>query len=245
MTNPAQVNARMMLTAAEADGALDVFVRAGLTRDQLAPFLSFIEGVIDAQLTRERLADEQGQREHVAAEHLERERRERESLPLEQRSPICLPGAGRRRTLCPRGLIGAIGARHEAAHRSAPRRAPGMRQARAALSFLDTIEHELDQLGDPATMTPAELADHVARIVVGPVGKLSIAEATAVARAVLLPASDRARGNARHRGGHPRERRVRRCSHRIRGRGPRAPALADAPPEPPSRDAGTLAAGCA
>ncbi len=207
MGPPDRLNGSTIVAAAVADG-MGEHLRQSVPKNELASFLSFMARIIDAHLegerlaaeclerehlAAERLAAECLEREHLAAERLDRERREREVLPLEQRPPIRLPGGARRSPLRPRGLIVAAKRRRGSAHQCAARRSPAGRRTCAAPSFLENIERELDQLGDPASLTPAELADHLDRIVIAPIDKLSMAEASALLRAVFHPAGARPR----------------------------------------------------
>jgi hypothetical protein len=78
------------------------------------------------------------------------------------------------------------------------------------------------------------LAEHIDRIVVAPIANLSPAEAAAVFRKAFHPSGVRVRRSAAPRMARQRHRGVRHRQHRVAGRGPRAPAAVDAPPEPPA-----------
>jgi hypothetical protein len=82
-------------------------------------------------------------------------------------------------------------------------------------------------------MTPTELAEHIDRIIVARLGKLDLAQAAAEVRAAFRPPRARAPRAVVPRRARYRQRGVRNRRHRVAGRGPRAPATGDAPPEPP------------
>jgi hypothetical protein len=126
----------------------------------------------------------------------------------------------------------------EAGRRTATRRSA------AAPSFIEEIERRLEKLGDPANMTLSEASAHIREIVVAPLANLNVADLAGGLRAAFdaLRVRDvspvRCRSRARNRG-------VRSRRHRIPGRGPRAPASADAPPEPPAHETRTRPRRCA
>ena len=236
MANPDRPNAATIIAAALADGAGD-FLRDALPKGEVAPFLSEVVRALDEHIERTHLAAEQRERERLVAEQREREQRERERLALDQRSPIRLPAvmpAFVRRPLRTRGFFAAVRAGLVAATRRAARPSRAARRSREAPGFFENVERELDKLGSPASMTPTELAEHLDRIIVAPLGKLNLAQAAAVVRAAFHPAGARAPRAVAPRPARSRQRRVRNRRHRVAGRGPRAPATVDPPPEPPT-----------
>jgi hypothetical protein len=247
VADPDRPDAQTILAAALADGAGD-FLRATLPKDEVLLFLSEMERALNEHIERERLAAEQRERERLAAEQREREQRERERLALEERVPICLPAvmpSAERRHLRLRGFFAATGATPVAADRRAARPLRAVRRSQAAPGFFENVERELDKLGSPASMTPTELAEHIDRLIVAPLGKLNLAQAAVEVRAAFHPPRARTlRSGAPHPARY-RQRGVRNRRHRVAGRGPRAPASVDPPPEPPPHDARPLPAGCA
>ena len=236
MANPDRPNAATIMAAALADGAGD-FLRAALPKGEAAAFFSEMMRALDDHIERERLAAAQWERERLAAEQREREQRERERLALEQRAPICLPAAMPAfvgRPLRARGFFSAARAGWVATPARAVRPSRAARRSRAAGSFFENVERELDKVGGPAGMTPTELAEHLDRIIVAPLGKLNLAQAAAMVRAAFHSPGVRAPRAVAPRPARSRQRRVRNRRHRVAGRGPRAPATVDAPPEPPT-----------
>ncbi len=236
MANPDRPNAATIMAAALADGAGD-FLRAALPKGEAAAFFSEMMRALDDHIERERLAAEQRERERLVAEQREREQRERERLALEQRAPICLPAvmpAFVPRPLRARAFFAAARAGWVAINVRAARPSRAARRSRPAVTFFENVERELDKAGSPASMTPTELAEHLDRIIVAPLGKLNLAQAAAVVRAAFHPPPAHAPRALAPRPARSRQRRVRNRRHRVAGRGPRAPATVDAPPEPPT-----------
>jgi hypothetical protein len=236
VANPDRPNAATIMAAALADGAEDFF-RNALPKGEAASFFSEVVRALDEHIERERLAAEQRECERLVVEQREREQRERERLALEQRSPICLLAVMPvfvRRPLRARVVFVAARAGLVAATRRAARPSRAARRSRPAPGFFEKVERELDKLGNSASMTPTELAEHVDRILVAPLGKLNLAQAAAVVRAAFHPPGARAPHAVAPHPARYRQRGVRNRRHRVAGRGPRAPATVDAPPEPPT-----------
>jgi hypothetical protein len=140
-----------------------------------------------------------------------------------------------RRALRQRDFFAAAGRGLVAADRRDARPSRAVRRSRKAPSFFENVERELDKLGSPASMTPTELAEHIDRILVAPLGKLNLVQAAAAVRAAFHLPRARTASSAAPRPARYRQRGVRNRRHRVAGRGPRAPATVDAPPEPPAQ----------
>ncbi len=153
--------------------------------------------------------------------------------PVVPTAPAVMP-AFVGRPLRARGIFAAAKAGWVATPARAARPSHATRRSRPAVSFFEKVEHELEKVGGPAGMTPTELAEHLDRIIVAPLGKLNLAQAAAMVRAAFHPPGVRAPRAVAPRPARSRQRRVRNRRHRVAGRGPRAPATVDAPPEPPT-----------